>query len=183
MKRAHEDVRMMNMSCKRQLSHPRTKFPPQYTYSEEAVNACPHGVVGQLSPAALVHDCPLVHAATDEVYEDCDNGDDTEDAAGAERLFGLMHAAAGEGGAAFEEVGAFVDGGDEGDAGFGERVRVAEERDDGCLATRVLVFVARGLLLTVLIIFVVGVVPDDLAGCVRQGNRLALWFRGTRGAV
>ena len=153
------------------------------TYREETPDARPHGVVGQLAPAALVHDGALVDAATDEVDQHGDEGDDAEDAARAERLLVCVDDAAGEARAAFEEVGAFVDGGDEGDAALGERVGLAQQRDDGGLAA--LVLVGRGLLLLVraaililvLLVVVVIVVANDLAGEV-DGRAL----RGRRGA-
>jgi len=53
------------------------------TYREEAPDAGPHGVVGQLAPAALVHDGSLVDAATGEIYKYSDQGDDAEYAARA----------------------------------------------------------------------------------------------------
>ena len=49
------------------------------THGEEAPDAGPHGVVGQLSPAALVHDGALVDAAADKVDADGDEGDDADE--------------------------------------------------------------------------------------------------------
>jgi len=56
------------------------------TYRKESAYAGPHGVIGQLAPSALVHDCALVYAATGEIYEDCDDGDNAEDATRSQRL-------------------------------------------------------------------------------------------------
>lgn len=89
------------------------------TYSNKSPYPRPHSIVGQLAPSALMHHCALVHAASNKVYEHGDHDDDAEDAAGAERLFRLVYAAACIRGAAFEEIGAVVDRGDEGDGGFG----------------------------------------------------------------
>lgn len=66
------------------------------TYREETPDAGPHCVVGQLAPAALVHDGALVDAATDEVDQHGDHSNDTEDAAWAECLLVCVDDAAGE---------------------------------------------------------------------------------------
>jgi len=67
MKRAHEDVRMITMSYPRCQHSMASSKSPAWTYGKDPVYARPHGVVGQLSPAALVHDCALVDTTTDKV--------------------------------------------------------------------------------------------------------------------
>lgn len=76
-----------------------------------------------------------------------------------------------------EEVCALIDCGDEGYAGFREGVGVAEERDDGGLAARILALVARGLLWPVLVV-IIWIVTDDLARGVGKVNGLAFRFGG-----
>jgi hypothetical protein len=94
-------------------------------YRKEAPDASPHGIVGQLPPAALVHDGALVDATTDKVDEHGNQGHDAEDTAGAQSLCFLVHTTAGKGRAALEEIGAVVYGSDEGDASLAQRVALA----------------------------------------------------------
>lgn len=143
-------------------------------YREEAPYAGPHGVVGQLAPPALVHYSALVDTTTDEVDEHGDQGDDAEDTTRRERLLVCVHDAAGVARAAFEEVGAVVNGGDEGDAALGKGIGFAEEGDDGGLAALGL---AGGLLLVrvlvvLLVVLVIVVVADDLASGEGDGRAL-----------
>lgn len=63
----------------------------------------------------------------------------------------LLDAAAGVRGAAFEEVDAVGDGGDEGDGGFGEGVAFAEEGDYGGFAEGV----GGGFLFGIVVVVVV----------------------------
>jgi hypothetical protein len=78
-----------------------------------------------------------------------------------------VYTTAGKVRAALEEVCAVVNGSDEGDAALGERIGLAEQRDDGGLAA--LRLVRGGLLLLVrasvlvLLVVIVVVVADDFA--------------------
>jgi hypothetical protein len=83
---------------------------PEDTDGNEAIYPCPHGVVWQLSPSALVHNRSLVYTTTHKVHHDRDQDDDAEDAAGTQRLLGLMYAPACEWRPALEEVCALVYG-------------------------------------------------------------------------
>lgn len=53
------------------------------TYNNEAIDSGPHGIVGQLPPASLVHYRPLVDATTDKVDQDGDDDDHAEHTAGS----------------------------------------------------------------------------------------------------
>lgn len=127
-----------------------------------------------------MHDSPLVHTATREIHEHGNHGDDAKHAAGAQCLRLLMHAAARRRRAAFEEVRAVVHGGDEGDCGFGEGVRVAEEGDD-CGFAAFVVF-AFGGFLGGLVVVVVIVAVDDFAGRVGERDGGAAGSGGRGGA-
>jgi hypothetical protein len=130
----------------------------------------------------------LVYTTTDDVYYHSNQGDDTKDAAGAELLFGNLDASAGCRGAGLEDVGATVGRCDE---RYGversQGVGVAEERDDGVLATgevgrgflaaslfALLVIVVLVLVLVVLVIIVV-VVTDDTTGEERGCRSVRAW--------
>lgn len=83
-----------------------------------------------------MHDGALVDAAADEVHTHSDEGDDAEHTPRGQCLCVCMDDAAGVARAAFEEIGAVVDGGDKGYAALAEGVGFAEEGDDGGLAAR-----------------------------------------------
>ena len=85
-----------------------------------------------------------------------------------------MYAAACEGRAAFEEVRAVVYRRNEGHTGFRKRVVVAKQRDDGSLAALSLL---GGFLVSVILAVIV-VAVNDLAGVKRDGFERALGFRG-----
>jgi hypothetical protein len=129
----------------------------------------------------------LVYTTTDDVYYYSNQGDDTKDAAGTELLFGNLDSTAGCRGAGLEDVGATVRRCDE---RYGversQRVGVAEERDDGVLATGEVgrgflaaslfaLFVIVVLVLVVLVIFVVIVVADDSTGEERRCRSVRAW--------
>ena len=141
-----------------------------------------------------MHNRTLIDAATDEVHEHSDEHDYAKHPAGTERLLLDVHAAAGKGGAPLKEIHAVVDGGNEGEGGFGQGVGFAEEGDDGCLAAvgvfgRLLLVVVVFILVFVLGIFifvvVVVVVFDDGSGEeIKRGvGRAAGGRRGTEGAA
>jgi hypothetical protein len=136
-------------------------------YRKEAPDASPHGIVGQLPPAALVHDGALVDTTTDEVDEHSDQGHDAEDTAGAQSLCFLVHTTAGKGRAALEEIGAVVYGSDEGDASLAQRVALAQQRDDGRLAAFAirLLAVRVGIAVLVLVLVLVVIVNDFARLC------------------
>lgn len=91
-----------------------------------------------------MHDGALVHTTTDNVYYDSNQGDDTENAAGTKLLLGNLDTSTGCRGAGLEDIGAAVGRGNKGNGVEGsQRVCVAEQRDDGVLATGQ---VGRGLL-------------------------------------
>lgn len=141
-------------------------IPGRQTYREEAPNTSPHGVVGQLSPPSLMHDGALVDAATHKVHQHRDERNHAEHTTRAQCLCLGVYAAAGKVRAALEEVCAVVDRSDEGDAALGERIGLAEQRDDGGLAA--LRLVGGGLLLLVrisvlVLLIIVVVVADDFA--------------------
>jgi hypothetical protein len=127
-----------------------------------------------------VHDGALVDAAADEVDAYCYECDDAEDTARREGLGVGVDDAAGVARAALEEVGAVVDGGDKGDAALAQRIRLAQQRDDGRLAALVLVRrrllvavrVAALVLVLLVVVIVVVVVADDLAGVQVDGRAL-----------
>lgn len=141
-----------------------------------------------------MHNRTLIDTATDKVHEHSDEHDYAKHPAGTERLLLDVHAAAGKGGAPLEEIHAVVDGGNEGEGGFGQGVGFAEEGDDGCLAA---VGVFGGLLLVVgifIVVFVLGilvlvvvvvVVFDDGSGEeIKSGvGRASGGRRGTEGAA
>jgi len=81
----------------------------------------------------------------------------------------LVDAATCRGRSAFEKVCAVVHGCDKGDAGFGEWVGVAKERDDGRFAAGVLFLLAVGGLLLVFVIVVIVVIVEDCTGVKIDG--------------
>ena len=115
-----------------------------------------------------MHDGALVDATADKVDEHGNQGHDAEDAAGAQGLGFLVHATAGKGRAALEEVGAVVYGCDEGDARLAEGVALAQQRDDGRLATLIV-----GLLAVRVSVLVLVVIVDDFAGLCGQRDGAA----------
>jgi hypothetical protein len=139
-----------------------------------------------------VHDGTLVYTTTDDVYYYSNQGDDAKNAAGAELLFGNLDASAGCRGAGLEDVGAAVGGSDEGDCvERSQGISVAEERDDGVLATgevgrgffaaslfALLVIVVLVLVLMVLVVFVIiviVVVANDSTGEERGCRSVRAW--------
>jgi hypothetical protein len=136
-------------------------------YRKEAPDASPHGIVGQLPPAALVHDGALVDATTNKVDEHGDQGHDAEDTTGAQSLCFLVHTTAGKGRAALEEIGAIVYGSDERDASLAQRVALAQQRDDGRLAAFAirLLAVRVGIAVLVLVLVLVVIVNDFARLC------------------
>lgn len=127
------------------------------THRKEAPDASPHGVVGQLAPSALMHDGALIDASAGEVDEDGNHDHDTKHAAGAQCLCFLVYAAACERRAAFKKVCAIINCGDKGYGCFSERVRVAEERDDGRLAAFRLLLLSLFAFILAFVIVVVAV--------------------------
>jgi len=136
-----------------------------FSYTQEPPDARPQRIIGQLSPPPLMHHRALVHPAADQIHQHGDQYDDAEDAAGAESLDFGFDAAAGVGGAAFEEIDAFVYGGDEGDAGFGDGGGLLAEEGDDCG------FAALGVFLGVVVVFIFVVVVFVVVrgGAVEEG--------------
>lgn len=149
------------------------------TYRNEAGDTGPERVVGQLFPASLMHDRPLIYATTDDVDEHGNQDNDTEDARGAELLLGRLNASACGRRAGLEEVGARVWRGDKGEGHErSEGIGAAEQGDHGVLATGVgvgnwllgvllviiVVIVVSGLLVLLVVVFIFIVVVQDGAG-------------------
>jgi hypothetical protein len=141
-------------------------------YRKEAPDASPHGIVGQLPPAALVHNGALVDATTDKVDEHGDQSHNAEDTAGAQSLCFLVHTTAGKGRAALEEIGAVVYGSDEGDASLAERVALAQQRDDGRLAAFAIRLLAVRVGIAILVLVLV-VIVNDFARLCGERDRAA----------
>ena len=95
MKRAHDEKRMTNISCESVLVECIGIERKRDVYRDKAGDACPQGIVGQLSPSSLMHDGALVDATTDDIYEHGDHDDDAKDTSGAELLFCDLDTTAG----------------------------------------------------------------------------------------
>jgi uncharacterized membrane protein len=131
-----------------------------------------------------VHDGTLVYTTTDDVYYYSNQGDDAKNAAGAELLFGNLDASAGCRGAGLEDVGAAVGGSDEGDCvERSQGISVAEERDDGVLATGEVgrgffaasLFALLVIVVLVLVLMVIVVVANDSTGEERGCRSVRAW--------
>ena len=59
------------MAARSGMSPPK-RYQCEYTYFYKVEHARPETVVWALSPTALVHDCPLISAATNKVRDDGD---------------------------------------------------------------------------------------------------------------
>jgi hypothetical protein len=130
-------------------------------YHDKAPHARPHMVVRQLSPSALVHDRPLVHTATDQVYQYGNHDYDTKHSTRTQGLSLHMDTTACVWRSALEHVYAFVYLGDEGDGGLGERIRFAEEGDDGGFAAVGRLFpLGRGVVIVIVIVVAVNYLPS-----------------------
>ena len=106
-----------------------------------------------------MHHGALVHPATHQIHQHGDQYDDAEDAAGAQSLDFGLDAAAGVRGPALEEVDAFVHGGNEGDAGFGDGSGLLAEQGDDCGLAALGVFLGVSVFLSVVFV-VVGAVEE-----------------------
>ena len=116
MKRAQEDVRMINVSCGRQqisLNVARSAVEAIQTYRKEPPDPRPHGIVGQLPPPSLVHDSSLVHDTTNEVDQHRNQRNDTKHATGAQRLRVRMYDTACRAGASLKKICAVIDSSNE----------------------------------------------------------------------
>ena len=95
MKRAQDEKRMTNMSCKCVSVRCTGIARGMSVYRDKAGDACPKGIVGQLSPTSLMHDGALVDATTDDIYKNGDHDDDAKDTSRAELLFCNLDTTAG----------------------------------------------------------------------------------------
>jgi hypothetical protein len=110
-----------------------------------------------------MHHGALVHPATDKIHQHGYEYDDAEDAAGAQSLDFGLDAAAGVRGPALEEVDAFVHGGDEGDAGFGDGSGLLAEQGDDCGLAALGVFLGVSVFLSVVVVVVGGGAVEERA--------------------
>lgn len=100
----------MNMSCEDLVEY--STYESYATHNKEPPNARPHGIIGQLSPATLMHHCSLVYTTTNKVHQHRNHYNDTKHAAWAERLFRNMYTSTCERRSTFEEVCTLVYSGD-----------------------------------------------------------------------